>query len=214
MMQTDLKLQRLDLAMMARQAKFVEFGPSTALLLARLLSSAGDAGNAIAVLRAAVVRFPGDPWANYELAKILNETEPPQADESNRFYTAARALKPETGDELAEILEKRGRDDEAVALLRELARIDPEPTRNLLRLSTLLRQRGEFDEARTVADRMVAPYRERAKRQPDNALAYRIIAILLLLSHDLSGAASAYRQAARANPKDAECRRRARFGSE
>jgi eukaryotic-like serine/threonine-protein kinase len=207
LMQTDLKSHRQNLATMARQTELVVFGPSSALLLSRLLNSAGDAKNAIAVLRAAVVRFPGDPWTNYELATFLSNTEPPQADESIRFYTAARSLRPETGWDLAEVLHKQGRDDESEALLSELARIDPEPTRNLLQLSTVLRRRGKVDEARIVVDRMIAPYRERAKREPDNSPAHRRIAILLLLSHDLSGAATAYRQAARVNPNDAACRR-------
>ena len=192
---------------MARQTTLIEFGPSTALLLARLLNSAGDAKTAIAVLRAAVVRFPGDPWANYELATIFNKTDPPQADESIRFYTAARALKPETGWDLAEVLHKKGRDDEAEALLGELARLDREPTRILLQLSQWLRQRGKKDEARSVVDRMIAPFRERVRREPDDGLTYRRIAVLLWLSGDRNGAAAAYRQTAKVDPKDAECRR-------
>ena len=65
--QADLKTQLQTLGAMTRKIKLVEFGPSTALLFARLLNSAGDTKNAIAVLRAAVVRYPADPWTNFEL---------------------------------------------------------------------------------------------------------------------------------------------------
>ena len=51
-----------------------------------MLNSAGDAPNAIAVLRAAVVRYPGDLWTNLELASLLSKADPPQAHESIRFY--------------------------------------------------------------------------------------------------------------------------------
>jgi len=206
--QADLKTQLQTLAAMARQTKLVEFGPSTSLLFARLLNSAGDAKNAIAVLRAAVVRYPSDPWTNFELATLLNNAHPPQADESIRFYTAARALRPETGWDLAQVLHKQGRDDEAEALHREFARLDPERTRYLWDLFRLLQQRGKKDEARAVVERMIAPFRERLRLEPNDALAHRRIAfVLLFLSADIPGAVVAYREAARVDPKDAACRR-------
>ena len=207
LMQADLKSHREYLAAMARQPKLVELGPSSALLLARLLNSAGDQNSAIAVLRSAAIRYPSDPWTNYELATILGSTDPPQADESIRFFTAARALKPETGWDLAEVLQNHGRYDEAEALLAELARLDREPTRNLFQLARLLRQRGKNNEAQAVVDRMIAPFRERVRRQPNDGLTYRRIAVLLWLSHDLKGAAAAYLDAARVDPTDAHCRR-------
>ncbi|MFI5454218.1 MAG: protein kinase [Isosphaerales bacterium] len=209
--QADLKSQLQTLGAIARQTKLVEFGPSTALLLARSLHRAGDAKNAIAVLRAAVVRYPGDLWTNYELATLLSNADPPQADESIRFYTAARALRPETGWYLAEILQKQGRDDEAEALLVELARLDPVPTPYLLELPKLLCKRGKKDEARSVVERMIAPFRERLRQEPNDALTFRRIALVLFLSDDWPGAVAPYREAARLDPKDAECRRELGF---
>ncbi len=116
------------------------------------------------MLRAAVVRYPGDLWTNLELASLLNVADPPQADESIRYYTAARALKPETGFDLAQLLQRQQRVDEAEALLFEVARLDPEPTRIFFDLHSLLQERGKKDEARLVAQRMIAPFREQVKR--------------------------------------------------
>ena len=204
----ELKTQLHTLRHMARPTNLVEFGPSTALLLARLLKSAGDEKNAIAVLRAAVVRYPGDPWTNYELATLLKDTQPPQEAESIRFYTVARALKPETGWDLAQVLQRNGQNDEAEVLLGELARPARKPPRwILLELARLLRQGGKENEAQTIVDRIVAPLRERVRRAPNDVLTYRRIAVLLCLCGDWNGGATAYRDAAHADPKDAECRR-------
>ena len=117
-------------------------------------------------------------------------------------------LKPETGIDLAEILHKQKRDDEAEALLVEVARLDPEPIHCLFELYTLLEERGKRDEARSVAQRMIAPFREQVKREPNDALAHRKIAVLSSLTGDVPGAVAAYREAARIDPKDAGSRRR------
>ena len=54
---------------------------------------------------------------------------------------------------------------------------------------------------------MIFPIREHLKRQPNDALAYRKIALLLFLSADQPGALEAFREAARVDPEDAACRR-------
>ena len=206
--QADLKTQLQTLGAMTRKIKLVEFGPSTALLFARLLNSAGDTKNAIAVLRAAVVRYPADPWTNFELATLLNNARPRQADEAIRFYTAARAVRPETGWDLAQVLHARGRDDEVEAIYREFVRLDPERTRYLHDLFRFLQERGKKDEARAVAEHMIASFRGRLGHGPADALTHRRIAfVLLFLSADIPGAVAAYREAARVNPKDAASRR-------
>jgi eukaryotic-like serine/threonine-protein kinase len=206
--QADLKTQLQTLGAMARQTEFVEFGPSTALLFAGLLNSAGDPKNAIAVLRAAVVRYPADPWTNYSLAELLSNAQPPQANESIRFYTAARALRPETGWDLARVLESQSRHGEAAALHREFVRLDPLRTRSLYDLFNVLEQDGMKGEAQAVLERMIAPFRERVRQVPNDALAHRKIGGLLFLCGDYPGAKLAYREAARAVPEDATFRRR------
>ena len=197
----DLKPNRDALRAIARRANVIEFGPSTALLLAKALTNAEDAETATSVLRTAVVRYPEDAWINVELAGLL------KGEEAVRYYTVARALRPETGEDLAQSLRAAGHDDESEALLRELARREPETTRILFELSRLLANRGKREEARSVVDRMLAPFRERLRRKPDDASTYRKIALLLAMTGDRAGAIETYRIAARIDPRSALIRR-------
>ncbi len=171
--QSDLKSHRQALSAMANQAEVTELGPSTSLLLARILTKAEDRQGAIAVLRAALGRYPGDAWTNFELATLL-ERWPPQLDEAIRYYTAARARRPETGWELIRVLQEQGRDDEALALDREMLRRNPENDGLFMTdFLRLLRKSGKVREAISVAERKIAPLRDRLKREPNNALAHR-----------------------------------------
>ncbi len=193
---------------MARQTKLVESGPSTALLLARLLSRAGDSKNALTVLRAAVVRYPGDLWTNLELASHLRYTDPPQPDESIRYYTAARALKPETGIELAEVLQKqkrvaRGTSSSSRSPGSIRCRHAPFSTFTCC-CETVARWRKRDPSP----ERMIAPFREQVKRDPNDALAHWRIAVLASVTVDFSSAVAACREAARIDPKDVESRGR------
>ena len=115
-----------------------------------------------------MIRYPDDPWTNFELATLLCKADPPQRDESIRFYTAARALKPESGFDMVEVLEWQGRDDEVEMLLRELVRRNPRKFLFLYSLFSSLRKSGKFDEARSVTQRLTAPFLERLGREPDN----------------------------------------------
>ena len=65
-------------------------------------------------------RHPGDVWVNYALAEALDRLRPSAREEAVRYYTAARALRPETAHELAHLLERMGRGAEAEAVFRDL----------------------------------------------------------------------------------------------
>ncbi len=205
--QSDLKSHRQALSTMANQAKVIEFGPSTALLLARILNEAGDEKGAIVVLRAAAVRYPGDPYTNLELATLLRIAEPPQPDEAIRYYTAARALRPETSWDLAGILEDQRRNDEAEALLRDLSRIDPESLPIYFSERDLARNPDRVKEAHAVGELIIASLRDQIGRKPNDALVHWKVARWCWLTHDLPSAIAAYRETAAIDPKSAECRR-------
>ena len=201
--QPELKKHRQTLNAMASQAKVIDYGPSTILLLARLLEQAEDEMNAITVLRAAVVRYPGDLWTNIELARLLRSAQPPQPDEAIRYYTAARALRPETGFDLAGVLEMQGRHDESEALYREQVRRNPENPMMLLSLLSSLQHNGKVDEARSLAERIVTPYRDRVKRQPSSIAAHQRLGVFLWTTGNSMDAIAAAREAVRLFPKDA-----------
>ena len=100
-------------------ARLDELGPGSLDLLGRALLDAGDPAAAESVLREAQRRHPGDLWINHDLGRVFQRRL--KHDEAIRCYYAARAIRPEMGDWLANALFNRGEYDEAIAVLREMA---------------------------------------------------------------------------------------------
>jgi eukaryotic-like serine/threonine-protein kinase len=233
--QPKLKDQRDTLLAMSKNGRAVEFGPSTSILLAFALEKAEEQESAITVLRAAVVRYPGDLWANLWLANRLAAADPPRKDEAIRYYSMARALRPVTGYELANLLMDRGQADEAEAIHYELERLVPEGMGASAALFEFLERRGKRAEAEAVlkrwADRFrdkpssavthfkigliyrrlhdrhheIEELREAARLGPKNPDFNHQLGHTLIWANDLPGAINAYREAIRIFPKDINC---------
>jgi Protein kinase domain len=73
-------------------------------LLARAFAEIGEENFALRLLHAARLRFPGDVWINFDLARALQRVHRTGSDEAIRYLTAAQALRPETGHLLAHAL--------------------------------------------------------------------------------------------------------------
>ena len=123
------------------------------------------------VLRRAQQRHPGDVWVNYELGTVLEKLS--RRDEAIRFYTAARAIRPETAHELAHALEKRGDSDEAIAVFRDLKELAPRqrqasrlPGRRCSRRKGLSQEAGEAFEAAVAAGREAIRLKPDCRREP------------------------------------------------
>ncbi len=85
-----------------------EIAPAVDLdLLGTALSEVGEPKAAEEVLRAGRRRFPDDVWLNYDLAHFLEAQS--RGEEAVRYYSIARALRPETAHDLAHLLEQQGR---------------------------------------------------------------------------------------------------------
>ncbi len=192
--QSDLRSHRGVLLAMADRAEAIESNSSTPLLLARSLDKAGESKRAIAILRAAVSRYPGDAWANFELAKLLRYAKPPQPEDAIRYYTAARALRPETGLDLAETLREQRRNDEAEAIYRELVRGNRRNFLSLFRFLKVLKQNGKWDEAQSVAERISSPFLNRVSRNPSDAGARQKFVQSLWVTGDHSRAIAEMRE--------------------
>ena len=108
---------------LAKTAKFEELGAISLNLLGTGLNAAGDSALAESVLRTAQQRHPRDVWINYNLGQVLERLS--RRDEAIRFYTAARAIRPETAHELAHALVYGGDSDEAIAVFRDLKGLRP-----------------------------------------------------------------------------------------
>ena len=170
---------RLDgLRALARTAKFEELGAISLHLLGAGLNNAGDGALAETVLRTAQRRHPRDVWVNHTLGSVLERLS--RNDEAIRFYTAARAIRPETGFNLALNLERRGDYDEAYAVFLDLKALRPN-TRNLNFLSGFLKdKKGLTRDAEDTLKTAVAAGREAVRLRPDDYVAH----------HDLANALS------------------------
>ncbi len=187
---------------LAARADVATLPAPTLLLLASALYEAGDSDAGAALLRRAVVTNPGDVWINFQLASLLEHSRPPRKDEALRYYAAARALRPETADGLADALLDRGETDEAIAILRELTRLRPKNLGNHLRLSAALRfKAGRPDEGLAVLDAAAASAREAVRLRPDDAEAHAILARALASQGKPAEALAEEREAVRLRPQ-------------
>jgi serine/threonine-protein kinase len=166
----DLKAQSAKLKALADEPQAAELPAATAVLLAGALEAVRDREAAVGLLRQAVERHPDDVWVNFALADELNRIRPPVPEEAVRYYTAARALRPETAHDLAHVLDRIGRCEQALAIFRGQAARRPD-ARNLRCLGSCLMHLGRIDEAREVLGRAVRDYRDAIRRKPDDAQA-------------------------------------------
>jgi tetratricopeptide (TPR) repeat protein len=169
---------------------------ATVLLLGAAVFEAGGAEHAVALLRAAQVRHPDDPWINCDLAVYLARGKPPRWEEALRFCTAAVALRPGSANlwaNLGGLLFHKGAVDEALAAAREAIRLDPDLADAHNNLGIALQQKGALDDA-------VAAYRQAIRLRPEFALAYSNLAIVLGRQEKWDEAITACRKAIRLQP--------------
>jgi eukaryotic-like serine/threonine-protein kinase len=162
--------RRAALQSLEKKANFDELPPISLQLLGTDLSTVGDAPLAESALRRAQQRYPRDVWVNYELAKLLQALS--RTDEAIRFYTAARAVRPETAHVLAHLLEKRGDREEAIAVFRDLYGLRPGRAKHIGCLGNALRAKGLSREADELFDAALVAGREAIRIKPDSASAH------------------------------------------
>jgi serine/threonine-protein kinase len=202
----DRRSQLGSLRALAGQADVATWPVQSLNLLALTVAEAGDVDAAAALLRRAVARHAGDVWINYNLAKLLNRTQPPHPDEAIRYYTAARALRPETAHALAHALDDRGDSDEAIAVFRDLGRLRPAGSQHFICLGTMLQSRGRTGEARAVLDEAITSSRAAIRLEPDVAEVHRLLGAALREQGQLEEAAAEFREAIRLQPDLANAR--------
>ena len=166
--QADKAARLAGLQALAKTAKFDELGAISLHLLGTGLNDAGDSALAESVLRAAQQRHPGDVWVNYALGRVLEKLS--RRDEAIRFYTAARAIRPETAHELAHALEipRRFRRGHRRVPRSQAAAPRQCPASGLP--GQALKAKGLSAEAEQVLEAAVAAGREAIRLRPDYAL--------------------------------------------
>ncbi len=195
----DVQNQRAALRSLYQERQFDELPPASILQFASALREAGDPAAAASVLESEAQRHPDDFWINYNLAEVLAEG-PERREEAVRYYTAARALRPESAHNLGHLLDRMGRGDEATATFRALVKLRPGEARNIGCLATILLGRNHREEGLKTLDQAIAAACEAIGRQPGDAGEHYILGHLLAIRGDQDGAIAADREALRIEP--------------
>ncbi|MHB1561800.1 MAG: tetratricopeptide repeat protein, partial [Isosphaeraceae bacterium] len=165
----DPKAQRTAMLELARQADPRKWPTTTVTRLAWSLAIAGENAAAIDLLRRTDLAQPGDVWVNFHLGRLLAESRPPRLDEAVAHLSAARALQPETGHDLAILLLRLGRFDQAKAILEQLVRLRPEAVGQWFDLARMLREHGDRSGAADTLEKGIAAMRQAVLERPDDA---------------------------------------------
>jgi serine/threonine-protein kinase len=205
----DRTVQRETLRTLAQQADLRGWPAPSLTMLAGALAGADEREAAVDLLRRAQARHPGDVWVNHDLARYLEQLHPPRTEEAIRFYSVARALRPETAHELAHALQSRGSSDEAVLVFRDLTQLQPGNNRHWICLARLLEERGDHAGSEAALEKSLGlgQDREAIRLHPNNAQLRNSLAWKLLLQtrrpqHEYSEALVHARKAVELAPKD------------
>jgi serine/threonine-protein kinase len=202
--QSDPKAQRGPLLELAREADPRAWPAASLSMLARALYAAEERDAAVALLRRAQAHQPGDVWLSDTLAAWLEAMRPPRTEEAIGYYRAARALRPETAHELAHLLERQGRGEEAVAVFEDLVRLRPGDGRHWLCYGRRLQARGDRAGADAALEKAVVALREAIRLQPDVGRNYHNLGQTLSAQGKVDEAIAEFRQGSRLLPEDAQ----------
>jgi tetratricopeptide (TPR) repeat protein len=182
---------------MANEADLGRLRTHVLVSLGYSLRIAGDAEAAVAFLRKAQRRHPGDFTINSYLALCLSELKPPRWDEAIAFRRVALSARPQSVSAhgaLGTALKNMGRLDEAVAEHREAVRLKPDSTAAHNDLGSALADRGLFDEA-------LACFRKAIELDPKVAMIHYNIGDTLLMQKKPAEAMAYLRKAIELDPK-------------
>jgi eukaryotic-like serine/threonine-protein kinase len=183
----------------AKTAKFDELGPISLQLLGTALNNAGGSALAESILRKAQQWHPRDVWVNHELAKVLLGLK--RRDEAIRFFSTARAIRPETAHELAHALADRGDIDEAIAVFRELIALRPDMHRHPDCLGATIMLNDHQDKIASALQQAVPAFREAVRLKPEDAAAHCMLAMALTRQGKPAEAMAEFRVVQRLDPE-------------
>jgi eukaryotic-like serine/threonine-protein kinase len=173
----------------------------THFYLAATLGRDGRVDDAIAEYREAIRLQPDSVRAWSNLGVLLCEVKHDAGAAAEAFRQAIQ-LDPENAPahyNLANALEAKGQDDEAIAEYREAIRLDPGDAQARSNLGVALARRGELDGA-------IAEYREAIRLNPRYALARVNLGLALASRGELDEAIGECREAVRLRPNNAGIR--------
>jgi serine/threonine-protein kinase len=167
--------------------------------LTRLLRDAGAVDAAIEVVERARLRRPDSFWLNFDLADCYSRREPPRLEEAVRYFTAAAALRPQSGLALGRLgaaLHARGDTDGAMRCYRTAISRDPRDAINHYNLGKAWYDKKEYDAA-------IRAYRDAIDCDPDLTAARHNLGIAFYVKGDHDKAIRTFRDGLAVAPKDA-----------
>ncbi|MFO0954047.1 MAG: tetratricopeptide repeat protein [Isosphaeraceae bacterium] len=170
--------------------------PRTLAELGNSLSLAGDTEAAIAFLRSAQRRHPGEYDLNVNLAGQLSRSKSPDRAEVVAFRRAAVAVRPHSAGarfSLGLALRASGRLDDAVAEYREALALDPNFAGAHVGIGNCLVDQKRYGEA-------AESYREAVRLRPDFASARNGLGNVLYREKKVAEAIAEYRAALALDP--------------
>jgi probable HAF family extracellular repeat protein len=177
---------------LASSAPFDRLHPCDVLLLEANL----DTGRAVAVLREAQQRRPGDFWLNHAFGMRLHSMRPPRFDEAIGYLRAALSLRPESPGailNIGHVLQEADRTNEAIAAYEQAIRLKPDYAMAYSNLGGALSAAGRFDEA-------IRTCREAIRLNPNNHQPHANLGRALTQLGELDAAITALREAMRLEP--------------
>jgi tetratricopeptide (TPR) repeat protein len=161
--------------------------------LTHVLERFGDAQSAEALLRAALAAHPDEVVLLMDLGRLMDRQRPRRNGEAIECYRAARALRPDLGVALSELLSESKRAAEAETICRDLVQRLPGNPEPHLYLGNVLRNQKKLEEAE-------AAYRKAIELRPDFPYAYNNLSIALLRQKKLGAAMATCRKAIELRP--------------
>jgi serine/threonine-protein kinase len=169
------------------------------LTLEQALRAAGENAVAERLLRAAVLARPQEPVLRNALGKLLERQRPPRWIAAVACYEAARALRPEFGEALANALVNGGCADDGLALYERLATEKGDNPWLHLRRGFALHRLHRYEEAE-------AAFRTASARNAQDADAYFNMGVILKDEGRMDDAIAEWRKACELNPRHANAR--------
>jgi serine/threonine-protein kinase len=203
LLETDSKAREAALRTLAADPKSGDLPPASAVLLASALRYSSAPDLAITFLRSVAGRHPDDGWINYELATALAALGGAARDEAVRYFSVARALRPQSAHDFAHLLDEIGRGDEALTLFADLVARQPLDPHHLACYGRCLQDRGS-PEAAAILNRAAAAARSTIDTWPKSAGAHFSLGYTLSYQGKLDEAVKEYRTAIRLGPGNAE----------
>ena len=186
-----------ELRALAASSEFGAQQPSTLVWLAAHLADVDDLESAVAILRRARVRHPGNFWIHNRLAAFL-WWRLYRPDEALPHAKAAIALRPDSAGSwflLGDILLGGTRDYEgSLRACRRAAQLDPDNSYAHTGVGSALHHSGDVDGA-------IVEFREAIRLDPKNSDAHADLGESLLVKGDVDGAVASLREAIRVSPE-------------